>query len=149
MGTHLLIHNNDTIFSTWWSMSGGLSLASHIESPEEQLGPFFFKKRRDGCDFKELCFRSSSIPDQSLAVRASYKPFLGSWLVYCQWKVGHWSILLRLPYISIYVSILGDIKEQPSFPLYARSTYRKYAALWDVESNSFQMFVNQDKNKYC
>lgn len=32
-------------------------------------------------------------------------------------------------YFSIHVSILGDIKEQPSFPLYARSTHRKSAAL--------------------
>lgn len=58
-----------------------LPLASHMESPEEQLGPFFFKRRRDGWDFKELCFRSISTPDQSLPIRASYEPFLGSSLL--------------------------------------------------------------------
>lgn len=49
-----------------------LSLASHIESLEEQLGPFSQEEeRRLG-----LCFRSSSTPDQSPPVRASQKPFL-------------------------------------------------------------------------
>lgn len=75
-------------------------------------GPFF-KKRRYGWDFKELCFRGSNTPDQSLPVIASYKPFLGSGscIVNKKQAVG----LYFYSSCVLYVSILGEVKEKHNF----------------------------------
>lgn len=54
-----------------------LSLVNHMESPEEQLGPFCSRGGEKAGTLKELWFPSSSLSDQSVPDRASYGPFLG------------------------------------------------------------------------